>query len=265
VKKLIFFLIPLIFTAFGWYAVSDRSYFKPNEVNTVPLSNPVDHSIWDELLNKHVDEDGWVDYKGFIKDRIRLSQYLDLLSENRPNEATWTTHQQLAYWINAYNAFTIKLIIDNYPLESIKDIQFNIPGLHTVWHKEFFNIGGKPSSLDEIEHKILRKKFDEPRIHFAIVCASISCPPLRNEAFVSSRLNEQLEDQGRIFINDPSRNMINAERVKISKIFSWFKGDFTKEGSLIEFLNQFSKTSINRKAKVSYLDYDWGLNEQKGS
>ena len=256
-KKLILIFLLI---AFGVFA-----FFPNEERETYTSGQQADHTLWDELLKKHVDDKGWVDYEGFIKDRIKLSQYLDHLSENPPNEASWTKNQQLAYWINAYNAFTIKLIIDHYPLESIKDIQVNIPGLYTVWHKEFFTIGGNPSSLDEIEHKILRKKFNEPRIHFAIVCASVSCPPLRNEAFVPSKMDAQLQDQGRKFLNDPSRNILEKDRVQISKIFSWFKGDFTRDSSLIEFLNQFSSIPINKKAKVTYLDYDWGLNEKKGS
>lgn len=231
----------------------------------VVVSEPIDHSTWDSLLKKHVDEEGWVDYKGFIKDKAELQHYLDLLSDHPPTVRTWSESEQLAYWINAYNAFTIKLIIDNYPLESIRDIQIGIPGIYTVWHKEFFEIGGSSSSLDEIEHEILRKQFDEPRIHFAIVCASISCPQLRNEAFTADLLETQLQEQGVKFINDPSRNSISQDKVSISKIFSWFKGDFTKNGSLIEFLNRFSSTQISSKAKVNYLDYDWGLNEQKGS
>ena len=240
------------------YLMVEEQFIKPGSV-------PVDHQAFDELLKKHVDENGWVNYKGFLKDQEALDSYLDLISNNPPDPETWTEEEQLAYWINAYNAFTIKLIMDHYPLKSIKDIQISIPGIYTVWHKEFFEIGGEPSSLDAIEHKILRKKFDEPRIHFAIVCASISCPPLRREAFTAEKLEVQLQEQGELFINDPERNKISSKRVKLSKIFSWFKGDFTKKGSLVEYLNQFSKTTIEPKAKLSYLDYDWGLNEQQGS
>ena len=228
------------------------------------VADPVDHEEWNVLLTKHVDENGWVDYKGFLKDKDALASYLNLLSDHPPNNNSWSEEEKLAYWINAYNAFTIQLIIDHYPLESIRDIQLSIPGIYTVWHKEFFEIGGVPSSLDEIEHKILRKQFDEPRIHFAIVCASISCPSLRNEAYTAEMLESQLQDQSVKFVNDPSRNIIKADKVSVSKIFSWFNDDFTKNGSLINFLNQFSTTKISSKAKVNYLDYNWGLNEKKG-
>ena len=169
----------------------------------------------------------------------------------------------LAYWINAYNGFTVKLIVDNYPVESIKDLgpALKIPLIKDVWHYKFFKIGGQESSLDEIEHSILRKEFEEPRIHFAINCASVSCPPLLNEAFEAETINAQLDKVAKGFINDSSRNKISAEAVQVSSIFSWFKGDFTKNGDLIDFLNKYSKTKIKSNAKISFLDYDWNLNE----
>ncbi|MDF2158441.1 DUF547 domain-containing protein [Algoriphagus sp. CAU 1675] len=221
------------------------------------------HQIWDGLLRKHVSSDGKVNYKGFIQDRAELEKYLDLLSQNAPDRKNWSKNQQLAYWINAYNAFTLKLIVDNYPTKSIRDLgpKLKIPLLNDVWHYEFFQIGGQKSSLDEIEHSILRKEFDEPRIHFAINCASVSCPPLLNEAFVPEKLESQLDRVARAFINDPIRNKISPENLNLSSIFSWFKGDFTKKGSLVDFLNQYSKVKILASADISYLDYNWDLNE----
>ena len=171
----------------------------------------------------------------------------------------------MAYWFNAYNAFTIKLIVDNYPVKSIQDLQptLKIPGISTVWKKKFFEIGGEPSSLDEIEHGILRRQFNEPRIHFAINCASYSCPPLRNEAYEADKLDEQLNDQGRRFINNPKWNKIGPDSIDVSPIFNWFSEDFTKQGTLIDFLNRFSKTGINENAQVEYMEYNWSLNAQK--
>ena len=221
----------------------------------------IDHSSWDRLLKTHV-KNGKVDYKGFIKDSDALDAYLALISNNAPNKK-WTEAEKLAYWINAYNAYTVKLIIDNYPLESIQDLHptIKIPGISTVWHKEFFQIGGEDCSLNEIEHKILRKKFDEPRIHFAINCASISCPDLWNEAFVADRIEAQLAERAEVFINDSTKNRISNTTIEISRIFSWFKKDFTKKSSLIAYLNRYSKVKINAKADIDYLDYNWGLNE----
>ncbi|MFD2037309.1 DUF547 domain-containing protein [Belliella marina] len=221
------------------------------------------HQGFDALLRKHVSPSGVVDYKGFIEDKAKLDDYCDLLSKNAPDRKTWKKEEQLAYWINAYNAFTIKLITDNYPVESIQDLhpKIKIPLVNTVWHIKFFKIGGQDANLDEIEHKVLRKEFDEPRIHFAINCASFSCPPLLNEAFAAEKVDAQLDKVAKSFVNDPKRNKISADKIEISKIFSWFKGDFTKNGSLIDYLNKYSKVKINPKAKVSHLDYDWSLNE----
>lgn len=225
---------------------------------------PPSHQAWDDLVSQYVDSKGMVDYKGFLKDKAKLDAYLNTLSKNPPDRNSWSKDEQMAYWINAYNAFTVKLIVDNYPTESIKDLgpALKIPLISDVWHYKFFKIGGEEFSLDEIEHGILRKEFSEPRIHFAVNCASFSCPPLLNEAFMPSTLNEQLEKQAVAFINDGVRNKISKNSVEISSIFSWFKGDFTKNGKLIDFLNKYSKVEIDSKAKISYLDYDWSLNEQ---
>lgn len=221
------------------------------------------HKSWDELLKANVSAEGRVNYKGFIEEKVKLDAYLKNISENAPDRKTWSKDEQLAYWINAYNAFTVKLIVDNYPVESIKDLgpAVKIPLVKDVWHYKFFKIGGQESSLDEIEHSILRKEFEEPRIHFAINCASVSCPPLLNEAFEASTIDAQLDKMANRFINDSSRNKITPGAVQLSSIFSWFKGDFTKNSSLIDFLNKYSKTKINPNAKISFLDYDWNLNE----
>ena len=226
-------------------------------------TTPPSHQIWDQLVKTHVKPNGMVDYKGFIREKAKLESYLKLLSENAPDRKTWSKNQQLAYWINAYNAFTVKLIVDNYPVKSIRDLgpQLKIPLIKDVWHYKFFKIGGVESSLDEIEHSIIRKEFDEPRIHFAINCASVSCPPLLNEAFTAEKLESQLQKVAIGFINDPTRNKITPDQAQISSIFSWFQGDFTKKGSLIDFLNLYSKVKIKPNAKISHLDYNWNLNE----
>jgi hypothetical protein len=226
-------------------------------------TTPPSHQLWDQLVKANVKTNGMVDYKGFIREKAKLDQYLKLISENAPDRETWSKNEQLAYWINAYNAFTVKLIVDNYPTESIRDLgpKLKIPLIKDVWHYKFFKIGGQESSLDEIEHGILRKEFNEPRIHFAINCASVSCPPLLNEAFFADRIDAQLQKVAVAFINDPSRNKISPDAIEISSIFSWFKGDFTKNGSLIDFFNKYSKVKIKPSAKISHMDYNWNLNE----
>jgi hypothetical protein len=212
----------------------------------------VDHSKWDALLKKHVSGSGNVKYNGFVKDKRELESYLNVLEANTPSKS-WSRNATLAYWINVYNAYTVKLIVDNYPVKSIKEIS-------NPWGKKFFTLGGEKYSLEEVEHKILRK-MGEPRIHFAINCASYSCPNLLNEAYTEAKLSKQLTEVAKSFINDKTKNTITTSSIEISEIFNWFGGDFKTKGSLIDFLNQYSTVKINSKAKTSYKDYKWNLNE----
>ena len=226
---------------------------------------PVDHSIFDKLLKKYVNDKGLVNYKG-IKSEVKvLDQYLDMLSKNPP-ASSWSKNEQMAYWINAYNAFTIKDVVKHYPIESIKDIgsKIQIPFVTTPWAEKFFTIGGEKMSLDNIEHGTLRKKYNDPRIHFSLVCASISCPRLRNEAYTADKLEAQLNDQGNDFLNNPAKNKINKDESKLSKYFDWYKGDW-KEGnqSVVKWVNKYSTTKITDNTKIDYMDYNWNLNEQK--
>lgn len=227
-------------------------------------SKPMNHQEWDALLHKNVDTDGNVNYRGFAKDSLKLNTYLDTLAAHPPDAEVWSADEQLTYWINAYNAFTVQLILKHYPLKSIKDIgsTIQVPFVNSPWDIKFIEIGDEKLDLNNIEHSILRKNFNEPRIHFAINCASISCPKLRAEAYTADKMERQLQEQTEAFINDPKRNKIGKDQVEISKIFSWFKGDFTKKGSLIDFVNKYSKVKIDENAEIDYLDYNWSLNEQ---
>lgn len=211
-----------------------------------------DHSLFDQLLKKYVNKNGVVNYAGIKKYQKPLKDYLESIRLHTPDD-TWRRQDELAYYMNAYNAMTIDLIVRNYPLQSIKDI--NDP-----WEQRLWRIGEKPISLEEIEHEILRK-MNEPRIHFGINCASFSCPPLMDEAFTAAQVDAQLDRLAVQFINDPKRNKITADRIEVSNIFKWFKKDFTKNGDLIDFLNKYSKVKIDKKARVRYMDYDWSLNE----
>lgn len=228
-----------------------------------PVVAPAElHADWDQLLKAHV-RDGLVDYKGFVKDKDRLHAYCELLCKNAPSDKA-SKDSKLAYFINVYNAQTVKLIVDNYPVGSIRDLHpaIKIPGVNSVWHITKFMVGSTEMSLNDVEHEVLRK-MDEPRIHFAINCASMSCPPLRNEAYTAEKINTQLTDQAKTFINTSRYNKITKDRVEISKIFSWFEGDFKKNGTLIQFLNKYSTIQIAADAKVDHLDYDWSLNDVK--
>jgi len=219
----------------------------------------LNHQAWTELLQAHVDSNGSVSYKGFVADSVRLDQYLNTLSDCYPN-ASWSREEKLAYWINAYNAFTVKLIVDNYPVSSIKDIKKGIPFVNSVWDIKFFEIGGQKMDLNEIEHSILRKEFNEPRIHFSIVCASISCPKLRNEAFEAKKLEQQLQQQAIDFINDSTKNNIGKEELQLSSLFNWFEKDFTKETTLKEYVRKYAKHDFDMATKVKYMEYNWNLN-----
>ena len=226
-------------------------------------SKPISHEQWNALLKKHVKDNGMVDYKGFMEDSVQLQKYLALLESRHPNDKHWSGKEQLAYWINAYNAFTVELVLKHYPIESIKDITKgpNIPFINSPWDVKFITIEGEEYDLNNLEHGIIRDQFNEPRIHFAVNCASISCPVLRGEAYTPEKLDEQLTDQARIFINNPSRNKIKKNRVVISKIFRWYTKDFKDNGTLIDYLNKYSKTKINQDADIDYMDYNWKLND----
>jgi len=252
-KHLLYTLLILVFVSCG--------IASPKQENTQPIS----HASFDALLKKYVNSEGWVNYAGFSKDRAELKKYLELIQNNAPNDKNWTKEEKLAYWINAYNAFTIELILQYYPLESIKDIgsKIQVPFVNTPWDIKFIKIAGMEMDLNNIEHSILRKEFNEPRIHFAINCASYSCPVLRAEAYTGDKLEQQLQEQAVSFINDTRRNKITSASAQLSQIFDWFGGDFTKSGSLRDFINRYSKVKITDKTKVAYIDYDWRLNDSK--
>ncbi len=226
-------------------------------------ASPISHSQWDALLQKHVSEEGWVDYSGFIQDSQEVNNYLELLSNNHPDPDSWNQEERLAYWINAYNAYTVKLIMDHYPVNSIKDIKSGIPFINTVWDIKFINIQGQNYDLNNIEHGILRSKFDEPRIHFAVNCASISCPKLQNKAYTADQLDSQLDEAAREFINDPTRNIIKDDQLQLSKIFKWYGGDFDED--IPEVIRGYTDQVLDEKLKVNYLEYNWQLNEKKNA
>lgn len=227
---------------------------KLEEVDVIDDYKPeaFNHARWNKLLQKNVTASGDVNYKAFKNNPTELDVYIDDLTHNTPTD-DWNRNDKLAYWINAYNALTVDLIIRNYPIESIKDIK-------DPWDQRLWQFGDKWLNLNDIEHQILRK-MDEPRIHFAIVCASVSCPKLQNKAFTASNLEEQLTNATKEFLSDTSKNEISKDEIKLSKIFKWFKKDFEQDGSLIYFLNKYTTVTISESAKKSYKDYNWDLND----
>ncbi|MGH1363683.1 MAG: DUF547 domain-containing protein [Calditrichia bacterium] len=246
-------------------ALSVLSKIKKIQGNEVDLqaiktadSPIVNHDIWTTLLQQHVSETGDVDYDAILADSDLFESYLQELS-NHPPGANWSKNEKIAYWINAYNAFTVKLILDFYPLKSIKDISSGLPMLNSPWDLKFFKIAGVAFDLNTIEHEILRKDFNEPRIHFAINCASFSCPKLLNMAFTADSLETQLEAQTRAFLNNPDKNIITDKEIRVSKIFSWFQRDFGGQNGVLAFIQKY-RPELNKENPVEYLDYNWGLN-----
>jgi hypothetical protein len=236
-------------------SVNAQAWAGPSQTGISPQAQFPAHGVWDVLLQKHVSSTGKVDYKGFAADKAELEKYLNHLAKN-PAREEWPRTEQMAYWINAYNAFTVKLIIDHYPVASIMKIHGGNP-----WDVKWIKLGGKTYTLNQIEHDILRPRFNDARIHFAVNCAAASCPPLLYRAWSAANLERYLEQQTRKFINNQKYNLLSADKVQLSKIFEWYAADFD---NIIDFLNRYSDTKINPKAKVEYLEYDWGLNEGVG-
>lgn len=214
-----------------------------------------DHTTWHRLLQKHVSSEGSVDYEGFQKDRDMLKSYLSELNVQTP-QSKWGKDATMAYWINAYNAFTVELILRNYPTSSIKNINSG-----KAWDLKFIELGGETYSLNNIEHDILRKRYKDARVHFAVNCASVSCPKLINVAFSEVDLDLQLQTAAKRFIDNQSKNTITAEKAEVSKLFDWYKDDFMLNGSVKGYLNSFSKVKIAPETKITFKDYNWNLNK----
>ena len=228
-----------------------------------------DFSDWDNLIKKYVATKtlknislNAVDYSSLQKDPI-FSGLISRLESYQP-ESSKSHEAKLSFWINVYNILAAKMITDHFPLKSIKDVgNFFSP----VWKRSAGIVGGKERTLNDIEHEILRK-MDEPRIHVAIVCASISCPDLRLEAYSAEKLNEQLDDQMRRFLQSQTKGIrveVKKNRVYLSSIFKWFAQDFDSRGGVLKFIAPYlpaqeSMALRDPKIKVSYLDYNWNLN-----
>ena len=245
------------------------------------------HSTFDNLLSEYVTPisngtSTQVNYDGFKKERTRLNEYLAQLAKVKQSTFdSWSKNKQLAFLINAYNAYTIELILTEYPdIDSIRDLGsfFSSP-----WKKEIAPLLGENRTLDEIEHELIRgtnqstKIYNEPRIHFAVNCASVGCPALREEAYTGDKLDEQLEAQTKRFLADASRNKMSDNTLHLSKIFDWYREDFDRENGswrgtstlnafilLYKDAMQLTEAQVsalkNDTADIEYLDYDWALN-----
>ncbi|MHC4575405.1 MAG: DUF547 domain-containing protein [Planctomycetota bacterium] len=255
-----------------------------------PNSAAFDYKDYAAALKTYVDANGMVNYEKLKAKPDSLNSFLTGMASIGPERyEKWPDKDKIAFWLNAYNALTLKAIIDNYPIKSSffrsrvypKNSIRQIPG---VWDKITFTVIRQDLTLSHIEHQILRKDFNEPAIHMALVCAAMSCPPLRNEPYLAKKLDKQLEDQGRKFLSDPGKFIINHRKavVYLSTIFKWFADDFVpqyapekslgkhnkKVSAVLSFVASHLKDAdkkyiLEGKYKVKYLSYDWSLNEQK--
>jgi uncharacterized protein DUF547 len=255
--------------------------------STAALSFDHTHAAWDALLKKHVryvqsGNGSRVDYAGMNRDRAQLKAILDDDQKvTRAEFDAWTKPQQQAYLINMYNALTVQKILTRYPnISSIRDFGtvFGNP-----WKDRFFTLFGEPANLDAIEHETLRKEgvYNEPRVHVAVVCASVGCPMLRNEAFTAEKLDAQLEDGMRRFLSDTTRNRYNPQtkKLEVSKIFDWYGKDFEKgyrgytsvKATFAKYADLLAQAPADREAvrsqsaDIGFLDYDWSLNDSTRS
>lgn len=238
-------------------------------------SETVDHSAWTRLLAAHVRDDGSglsrVNYSAFKKDgHAPLKAYVATLEKT--DVAKLDRAEQFAFWANLYNAKTIDIVLDKYPVASIKDISLGGGLLAAVtggpWKAKVVKVNGVELSLDDIEHGILRPYFKDPRVHYAVNCASVGCPNLGREAFTAAKLDAQLEAAAKVYINSPRGIAVSGGKVTASSIYSWFQADFGgSEKGVLEHVRKYAEPALKQKlegvSKISEFNYDWTLNDAK--
>ncbi len=232
--------------------------------NADSLNFPFSHDLFNQVLQEHV-EDGRLDYAKLKANPEQFEKYLDQLASAKPDEMSY--NEQMAFWINAYNALVIKGVIDRYPIKSVKKVKL----FNGFFSRLKFQVAGETYALDHIEHDIIRKEFVDPRIHFALVCASISCPPIENKVYLPETVEERLDVVTLKFVTAPEKVRLDREkrRVYLSKIFKWYKEDFTEgyEG-VADFLSDYlspddAEFVLAEDVEFHYLEYDWNLNDIK--
>lgn len=237
-------------------------------------ASDLSYDTWKQALAEHA-AGGRVDYAEIKKSPARLNQFLDeMQAAPRKDFETWNRDQKIAFWVNTYNAAAVKVVIDHYPLHKRlgwKALAYpaeSIQQIPDVWDRKVVEALGRRLSLNEIENEILRKEFSEPRIHFALVCASLGCPVLRDEPYEAGQLDSQLEDQARKFLSDPNkfRYEKKSDKIHLSPIFKWFKEDFKQKGGVTAFLKNYLPEEIagalSPRTEIEWLDYDWSLNRR---
>jgi hypothetical protein len=231
-------------------AVSKNRLPPPPPPAEMIASGRPNHSAWNALLQQYVSAGGQVNYSAWRNNMAPLEAYLADLAAWSP-KGDWLRPEQMAYWINAYNAFTVKLMLDN-PTSSIQNLHGGKP-----WDVKWIRLGDRTYSLNEIENDILRPRYKDARIHFAVNCAAKSCPPLANRAFTAENLNRMLDQQTRNFINNDAFNTFAGGEARVSKIFDWYSSDF---GDLRAFLSRYRSEPLGAETSIRFNDYDWALN-----
>jgi hypothetical protein len=292
-KKLLGILIVLVLmvsiTAGWWFLIRRPPRLISFEQSYGSQGRSFSYKSYESVLQAYVDESGKVDYGKLQVGRDQLDAFAAEIGSLSPvSYSGWNEKEQMVFWINVYNALTLEAIIDHYPIQAsvIRSVIFpsnSIRQISGVWDRLQFLVMGEKRTLDEIEHQILRKLFNEPRIHMALVCAAKGCPPLRNEPYTGEQLDQQLGDQARRFLSNPSKFRIDREkdRVYLSPIFDWFGNDFVmKYGAgqafgkqadsqkavlnfIMGYLNRADRDYLSQgDYRVEYLEYDWSLNER---
>ena len=235
------------------------------EIQDATTEGEFSHQLFDQVLQKYLNSQGRVNYAGLKSDSGMLESYLDLLAVNAPSDkATFQTG--LAFWINAYNALTIKGVLDHYPITSVRKVK----PFGGFFSRIKFQVGGRSYTLDDIEHGIIRHEFGDPRVHFVLICASLGCPIMENRAFFPDTLEERLDIAAANFINNPEKVRLDRENgvLYLSQIFEWYAEDFEDtHDSVIDFIAEYlpedEATFLKRgTVQIQYLHYDWRLNAQ---
>jgi hypothetical protein len=257
-----------LFAPFTWLALAPASL----------LAAPFSHDLLDQVLQEHVDHKGQVDYAGLLQSRSLLDAYLDSLGQYSPRSHPArfpTPAHQLAYWINAYNAFVLRGVIDAYPVASVKDIML----FNGFFNRKEFMAGGEPLTLDHLENKIIRPLYQDPRIHFAVNCGARSCPQLERSAFTAADLDKRLEAALKRFAGDPGHVRLEGQTLYLSKILEWYGRDFVdffpadrpnppQRPAIVNYLLPYVPPEMARHLqepagmKIEFNEYDWALNDQ---
>ena len=239
-------------------------YWSRSEANS---GITIDHSNWNRLLTTYIDEKQGLNYFRYSmvtpEDRETLESYLDRLQSVTVTQLS--RRQQYAYWINLYNALTIKVILDHYPVKSIRDISYSLLS-SGPWKEKLVTVEGMKLSLDDVEHEILRPVFQDNRIHYAVNCASVGCPNLQTTAFTADNMDALLDDAARQYINHPRGITVDGDKLTVSSIFDWYAEDFgDSDSEIIEHFIQYAQPGLTQKLetlkKISDYEYDWRLNE----